>query len=235
MRREDFKKIKKEHFETCEHMVENEGRCFSVSCGNCPFSYLNSINELGCMDNGYSNGGSAKKPDNKLVASSKEFLKFRKENKMEKEKVLEVEFQDVFDKVAWRVIYQNEAILKRGVFEDEELRVEAWGYPRFEEGILYLRGNDTRGDYYANMCTKEEAEIIKKRVNNINEKYGIHKRWRAEKGEKYFFVSSDGGIFEDTDDRYDVDNSRYELGNYFKTWKEAQIKLDKIKLIFKED
>ena len=40
---------------------------------------------------------------------------------MEKEKVLEIETQDVFDKVAVRIKHQNFEMLKRGEFYDEEI------------------------------------------------------------------------------------------------------------------
>lgn len=234
MKREDFKEIKNKHFETCEHIVENEGSCFSISCGNCPFSYLNSVSELECMDNGYSNGGGTTNPDNKLVVSAKEFLKFREESKMKKEKVLEVEFQDVFGKVAWRIVYQNEEVLSRD-FEDREIGVKNVGAPFFDYNGLCLKGRDEQGDDRILLVDKEEAEIIKQRVDAINEKYGIPKRWRAKKGKKYFCITGSGSIGCSVDEYIGIDDDRYAFGNYFKTKKEAEVKLEKIKLIFKED
>ena len=44
---------------------------------------------------------------------------------MEKEKVLEIEYQEVFDKVAIRIKHQNFGVLKRGEFYDEETEEEA--------------------------------------------------------------------------------------------------------------
>lgn len=235
MKREDFKEIKKEHFETCEYIVENEGSCFSISCGNCPFSYLNSVSELECMDNGYSNGGGTTNPDNKLVVSAKEFLKFREEGKMKKEKVLEVEFQDVFDKVACRIKYQNEEVLKRGEFEDDEINVISVRQPTFRLERLYLRGNNKEKDNFFEIVSKYQAGIIKQKVDAINEKYGIPKRWRAKKGGKYFYITGSVSVGYSVDDYIGVDDDRYAFGNYFKTKKEAEVKLKKIKLIFKED
>ena len=48
------------------------------------------------------------------------------------------------------------------------------------------------------------------------------KRWRAKEGERYWWVQNDGGVTNDCDDWVDIDDGRYELGNYFKTEEEAQ-------------
>lgn len=48
------------------------------------------------------------------------------------------------------------------------------------------------------------------------------KRWRAKKGEVYWCVRNDGGVADDYEDKTDIDDGRYELGNYFKTEEEAQ-------------
>lgn len=237
MRREDFKEIREEHFKGCETLIKQEGRCMGVSCINdCPFSRINSINGNSCIVNKYSKDTHlCYFSDSTLVVSAKEFLKFKEEDKMEKEKVLEVEFQDVFDKVAVRIAYQNEEVLKRNQFKDEEIRVTSVCYPDFDSRILYILGYDKDEDNRCELVSKEKAEEIKKKVEAINEKYGIPKRWRSEKGEKYFFIASHGEVMCDTDSYLKTDDERYELGNYFKTEKEAQAKLDKIKPIFKED
>lgn len=49
-----------------------------------------------------------------------------------------------------------------------------------------------------------------------------HERWRAKKGGQYWCVQSDGGVVYDHEIKVDVDDERYELGNYFKTEEEAQ-------------
>ena len=61
---------------------------------------------------------------------------------MEKETVLEIEFQHVWDKWAGRIAKQNENILKRNEFIDSELKVESTCYPDFSisEGILFIKG-----------------------------------------------------------------------------------------------
>ena len=73
---------------------------------------------------------------------------------MEKEKVLEIEFQPVWDKWAWRVVKQNEEVLKRDNFIDKKIEVMY--------GIISI-------------CTAEEKALIEEKVKAINEKYGIKK------------------------------------------------------------
>lgn len=47
-------------------------------------------------------------------------------------------------------------------------------------------------------------------------------RWRAKKGKRYWWVQNDGWVADDCEIRADVDDGRYELGNYFKTEEEAE-------------
>lgn len=154
---------------------------------------------------------------------------------MEKERVLEVEFQYVFDKVAWRITYQNEDVLKRGEFKDKDIEVRSTGLPTFSGGTLYILGFHRDEDKNVQIVSKEDAELIKQKVDAINEKYGIPKRWRAKKGEQYWFINGCYfDIFETTDNYEQFDKTQYELGNYFKTKEEARAKLDKIKQILSE-
>lgn len=48
------------------------------------------------------------------------------------------------------------------------------------------------------------------------------KRWRAKEGERYWYVDAWGAADLDYESREDIDDMRYELGNYFKTEEEAQ-------------
>lgn len=47
-------------------------------------------------------------------------------------------------------------------------------------------------------------------------------RWRAKEGERYWCMQTDGEVAEDHEIGTDIDDMRYELGNYFKTEEEAQ-------------
>ena len=75
--------------------------------------------------------------------------------------------------------------------------------------------------------SKKVFEEIKKMIDLINEKYGIPKRWRAEKNKGYFYVDSSGLLDEKIDFYTNRDNQRYELGNYFQREKEAQKIIDR--------
>lgn len=143
---------------------------------------------------------------------------------MEKETVLEIEFQPVFDKWAWRITKQNEEILKRGEFKDSKINIRSIYFSDFKEDeeILFIKGISKHMDDKINICTTEEKEIIERKVKAINEKYGIKKRWRANFGGEYCFIDDNFSIKWDRDKEYFVDNRKYENGNYFQTTEEAE-------------
>ena len=149
---------------------------------------------------------------------------------MERENVLEIEYQEVFDSVVFRIKYQNDEILKRGKFEDWDIRVvsndnESVGYHNIHD-FLNIRNNYTRADTRNFLVTKTEFKSIKERVDKLNEKYGIQKRWRAEQKKGYFYIHSNGLVDETMESYKTMDNQRYELGNYFRTEEEAQKVID---------
>lgn len=151
---------------------------------------------------------------------------------MEKEKVLEVEFQDVFDKVAWRIVYQNTDVLGED-FKDDDIGVEPYGCPHLYFKTLSLRGKTKQADNRVTLVDKSQAELIKQKVDAINEKYGIPKRWRAKKGGKYWYIDSTLRTCQMDDYYWDTDDLMYEIGNYFRTEDECKVKLEKIRLVFK--
>lgn len=168
--------------------------------------------------------------------------KFEEVKEMGKEKVLEVEFQEVFDKVAWRIIYQNTDVLQRNRFEDRELRVRSCMEPSNDSEFLFLRGDLIHKDIKVCVATKEEAEIIKQKVDAINEKYGIPKRWRAKEGDEYWYIHMSSGLncFTDREGEHIPlatdffrHKNRYNCGNYFRTRDEALSKLKEIERILK--
>ena len=138
---------------------------------------------------------------------------------MEKEKVLEIETQEVFDKVAIRIKYQNFEVLKRGKFKDEEIIVESACAPDYINlnNKLYIQGEVESGDNRVFLIDKEDLKNILEKVNKINEKYGIPKRWRAKENDCYYTIFG-----ENSEKKSLADNKFYNLGNYFKTQEEAQ-------------
>lgn len=143
---------------------------------------------------------------------------------MEKENVLEIEFQPIWDKWAWRITKQNEEVLVRDVFEDKNIGVYSNNYPEYSysECILNIRGNVKEKDNLINLCTEDEKTLIEEKVKAINEKYGIVKRWRAEYESLYYYIINFSKVTERIELYYYEDNIRYKNGNYFKTEQEAQ-------------
>lgn len=144
---------------------------------------------------------------------------------MEKETVLEIEFQPVFDMWGWKIIKQNEEVLKRGVFNDIHIGVYSTNIPSYNyyNCTLGIRGNNKDKDDLINLCTEDEKREIEVKVRNINKKYGIEKRWRAiDSGWYYYINNSYSSIIFAIDHRFADDNNRYETGNYFWTEKEAK-------------
>lgn len=127
---------------------------------------------------------------------------------MEKETVLEIEFQPVFDKWAWRVIKN---------------KLE----PRFE--FEYLKNSNANiirvcFEFYVDenyLLSAFEKEKLEKLIKAINEKYGVKKRWRAKYDEVYFYIDGYFKVTWGRDFQNIYGNWRYELGNYFKTEEEA--------------
>ena len=72
MKKEEFKRILPEHFESCRQIIANRnGECGYVLCIDCPF------HEENRMDEKYYLGCGEEYPD--LIKAAKEFLKFEKE------------------------------------------------------------------------------------------------------------------------------------------------------------
>ena len=141
---------------------------------------------------------------------------------MEKETVLEIEFMPVWDKWAWKITKQNEEILERNNFKDEELDVASSHSPCFEESFLFVKGLRRCYDGIINICTSEEKTLIEEKVKAINEKYGIKKRWRADKYKYYHFLGNVFEICESVEMGFVEDIERYRDGNYFRTKEEAE-------------
>lgn len=146
---------------------------------------------------------------------------------MEKETVLEIEFIPVWDKWAWKV--------KKWTLEVDEI------FPRLNNVFRKYGLN-----FYFHLHMLEEpigqdeliSDYVKKNMEKgmkiVNEKYGKPKRWRAEYGGEYFFVTSHGKVRAAIDYKYDYDTNRYNFGNYFKTKEQAKKALGRMKEVLKE-
>ncbi len=148
---------------------------------------------------------------------------------MEKEKVLEVETQDVFDEVAVRIKNINNIFFANGFYKED---VEKYNCSReespynSEEHVLFLGDDIIISDKSIYCYTQEKIKEIKEFVDFVNEKYGIHKRWRADKEHYFYYITGSWNIDRTYDDYSVYKTSLYDLGNYFQTEKEAQRVID---------
>lgn len=163
--------------------------------------------------------------DNKIVNSTE------LNSNIVKEDVLKVRFERVFDRWGMKISYQDD-ILKRGTFVDSDIKISSnynlW-YNKIDDW-LYILGKNIDKDDIIIIVTDEEKKIIENKVKLINEKYGIKKRWRAEKNSTYYLIKGTGfNILDDYDNYSGVDDERYKIGNYFRTRKLAEKKAKEIK------
>ena len=134
---------------------------------------------------------------------------------MEKEKVLEIEITKIND-------YWNAITVKKIKEDFESNDLLEW---------VTIGGNYVCNDkifinrVYPNIpfiARNETTFILKDIVDKINEKYGIPYRWRAKENEEYFTIKDDGYINKYVDIYCTDDDYKYNLGNYFRTYKEAE-------------
>ena len=107
---------------------------------------------------------------------------------MEKEKVLEIEFKEVWDnKWAWKII-KNEVDFKNtgGEIPFNNIKITC-----ANKEDLYVFDNWlvewSLIDDYSLIDSNLKADI-QDFINYINEKYGIPKRWRAEENDCYYTI-----------------------------------------------
>ncbi len=150
-----------------------------------------------------------------------------------KEKVLEVkEVARSSRDVIYQIIYQDEEVLKRGKFSDEELGIISDGNPEYHYKCLYIKGEYTeQDDNFLIMRNENERDFLDK-IEKLNNKYG--KRWRADYKERYYYLDNSWQVNSSYDLFVNIDKYRYEMGNYFKTETEAEIARIKIKKLLLE-
>lgn len=80
-----------------------------------------------------------------------------------------------------------------------------------------------------NNLTDEERATLLSLVEKANKP--VNKVWKPEDGEIYFYLFGTGSIHVDRWNNCDTDCSKYEIGNCFKTEKEAEFALERQKVI----
>ena len=152
---------------------------------------------------------------------------------MEKENVLEIEYQDVFDKVAVRIKKLDYDFFAGGLLKEdvEKYNCSFIESPTdLEERIIWLYDDIYLSDNNIYCYCEETINKIKEFVDYVNEEYGIPKRWRAEKNKTYYLINYYGHVCDVIEENIERDNEFFEQGNYFKTEEEAEkvkIELDK--------
>lgn len=161
---------------------------------------------------------------------------------MEKENVLEIEITKINDTYSLaKVTKMNRKVIeekKKYYFgyanssnlETNSILYEAPSFKTYISDTIHcfdLHLNSENDCFTIKNILVESLETF---LQEFNEKYGISKRWRGKRSDKYFTIFGDNEIAETTDNYFLEDQRRYELGNYFKTEEEAEkvkIELDK--------
>lgn len=139
---------------------------------------------------------------------------------MEKENVLWFEIIKTNDFGIIGMLKQNTEILKRNTDTEysRSYKFPSWD---FINKKLYTYG-DEKYDNLIFTVPKEDIALFLNKINCINEKYGIPKRWRGENGEAYYFLNTKGEISTTIEEGISTDTHFFEQGNYFKTREDAQ-------------
>lgn len=165
---------------------------------------------------------------------------------MEKEKVLEIEITKINEMYScWYVKKVNKIKLKdmpltEIAHEDKKKYCFGYGYRNeFKKEYIGYNHHNCVSDYQIdleidNLKSYDKPYLIENKlvpdlqflIDVVNEKYGIPKRWRGEKGEKYYSITGVDVISINSEDCVNLDDRRYNLGNYFKTKEEAQKVID---------
>ena len=153
---------------------------------------------------------------------------------MEKEKILEIEITKINDTYSLaKVTKMNRKVIeekKKYYFgyanssnlETNSILYEAPSFKTYISDTIHcfdLHLNSENDCFTIKNILVESLETF---LQEFNEKYGIPKRWRAKENEEYFTIRDDGYINKYVDIYSTDDDYKYNLGNYFRTYKEAE-------------
>lgn len=99
------------------------------------------------------------------------------EIKVLKKDVLSIKVVQINDKYSTiEIIHQNMKVIKRGEFEDTQMKILSMSSPDYAFGVLYVKGIDSSKDDKPFIVDNKYVAEIEEKVRLINEKYGSSKR-----------------------------------------------------------
>ena len=110
----------------------------------------------------------------------------------------------------------------------EDNRDNGWTDEMFED-IKEDKMDSNTLQINMNNLSDEERNTLLSLVEKANKP--VNKVWKPEDGEIYFYLFGTGSIHVDRWNNCDTDCSKYEIGNCFKTEKEAEFALERQKVI----
>lgn len=162
-----------------------------------------------------------------------------------KEDVLDIEIKQIFDAWhAWRVRKQNTDILPYGSYIDDKnkiivnediSRMRSKDFGIINNYFLFLKTDEK--DNYFGIVHIDSLDKLLRKIEEINELYGIKRRRKPRYGEEFYYISLDSKGFDYYSDFWhdevgDID--LFNSDNCFLDEKECIEKLEKIKNILKE-
>ena len=121
---------------------------------------------------------------------------------------------EVGDKV-WSINYGYGKVIEiEGIASEFPISVE------FDSVSNWAKSHTSDGKEYRG-C-KEPSLFFEMPEFYKNKQYPKKPRWRANKDETYYYVTSDGCTNDSYDTRSDTDNRRFKVWNYFKSSEDAQ-------------
>ena len=100
--------------------------------------------------------------------------------------------------------------------------------------------SDKWGSSALSYATEEEKQLLFDKMKeqglqwNAEEKRVEKIRWRAENGEKYYYVSTEGFALVDKEEGHIVDENRYKFGNCFRTKEQAEETAKRMKEVLRK-
>lgn len=144
-----------------------------------------------------------------------------------KEAVLEIKIEKIDDNYSvFKVVKFNDSILKKDIkiikkdmnFLISDDRTEFYYNLTSDKPVLNINYKEKNETLY--FIENKHINYINKIITEVNKKYGI--RWRGERNDCYYAVSGRGKVIKNLEENEYSDEAYYEIGNYFKSEKEAQ-------------